>query len=238
MIFNLNPDLDVARLARLYAETGRVQVQGFLHGDCAQALHSHLKSRTDWTEVLNSGDKVVELSREIQAGLSDAQKTQLADAVYHDARHGFQYRYETIRVEDAKAARDRMDDKLNRFAIWLSEGTARDILRHITGAPDIDFADAQATAYSPGHFLTGHDDNVAGKMRKAAYVFGLTPTWRAEWGGLLLFHGNGGETVQGLVPMFNTLNLFAVPQMHSVSEVTRAAAYRRYAVTGWLRANP
>jgi Rps23 Pro-64 3,4-dihydroxylase Tpa1-like proline 4-hydroxylase len=60
--------------------------------------------------------------------------------------------------------------------------------------------------------------------------------WRLEWGGLLLFHGSDGNVERGLVPAFNSLNLFAVPRMHSVSEVTRAAAYRRYSITGWLRA--
>ena len=68
----------------------------------------------------------------------------------------------------------------------------------------------------------------------AAYVFGLSPDWRTEWGGLLLFHRAGGE-VEGLTPAFNTLNLFAVPQLHSVSQVTRAAPMRRYSIPGWLR---
>jgi Rps23 Pro-64 3,4-dihydroxylase Tpa1-like proline 4-hydroxylase len=118
----------------------------------------------------------------------------------------------------------------------MSSGDVRDFLRVVTGAEDIQYADAQATAYSPGDFLTGHDDAVTGKSRRAAYVFGLTPMWRLEWGGLLLFHGSDGNVERGLVPAFNSLNLFAVPRMHSVSEVTRAAAYRRYSITGWLRA--
>jgi len=66
-------------------------------------------------------------------------------------------------------------------------------------------------------------------------VFGLTPVWRAEWGGLLLFHDGEGDIARGYTPRFNTLNLSAVPQLHSVSLVSRAAAHRRYAVTGWLR---
>jgi Rps23 Pro-64 3,4-dihydroxylase Tpa1-like proline 4-hydroxylase len=66
-------------------------------------------------------------------------------------------------------------------------------------------------------------------------VFGLTPQWRIEWGGLLLFHGADGQVERGFVPRFNSLALFAVPQLHSVSMVTRAAPYRRYSITGWLR---
>ena len=103
----------------------------------------------------------------------------------------------------------------------------------MTGAADIAFADAQATAYAPGDFLTAHDDNVAGKARRAAYVLGLTPGWRTDWGGLLLFHRDS----TAWVPRFNTLNLFGVPQPHSVSQVASFAGNRRYAVTGWLRAS-
>ena len=83
------------------------------------------------------------------------------------------------------------------------------------------------------------DDTAAlqalGKDRIAAYVFGMTPRWRPEWGGLLLFHGENEASVSGNVPRYNTLDLFKVPQRHSVSIVTPAAPTRRYAITGWLR---
>ena len=75
---------------------------------------------------------------------------------------------------------------------------------------------------------------MVGSRRKAAFVFGLTPQWRPEWGGLLLFHEPGQIEISGLVPQFNTLDLFSVPRFHSVSQVTRAAPRRRYCVTGWL----
>jgi Rps23 Pro-64 3,4-dihydroxylase Tpa1-like proline 4-hydroxylase len=110
-----------------------------------------------------------------------------------------------------------------------------DFLRDVTGHGDLAFTDGQATAYGTGDFLTGHDDDVAGKGRLAAYVFGLTPYWRLEYGGLLLFHGEHDRTVTGNVPRFNVLDLFRVPQQHSVSIVTPAAPHRRFAVTGWLR---
>jgi Rps23 Pro-64 3,4-dihydroxylase Tpa1-like proline 4-hydroxylase len=162
----------------------------------------------------------------------------LDEAVYAQARSGFQYRFETLRVPDSRSDREASDDALFAFAAWLSGGEARDFLRAVTGHPELGFADAQGTAYAPGDFLTGHDDAIEGKDRRAAYVFGLTPVWRIEWGGLLLFHGADGHVTRGLAPAFNSLNLFTVPTMHSVSEVTRAAPYRRYSITGWLRAGP
>lgn len=226
---------DAAALARTYAAEGFVQIAGFLASDAAERLHRLLRERRDWRQVVASETGTVELDRRTRAAMAPEQRQALDEAVYARARTGFQYRYETIRVPDEAGARAESADPLAALAAWLSDGQARDFLRAVTGARDIAFADAQATAYSPGDFLTGHDDSIDGKGRRAAYVLGLTPQWRLEWGGLLLFHGADGHVERGLTPAFNSLNLFAVPAMHSVSEVTRAAAYRRYAVTGWLR---
>ncbi len=230
----LNPALNVADLRRRFAQDGRVSIAHVLSDAAAEALHAHLSAREDWLQVINSGEKLFELGRSVRRDMTGEKVAALDAAVYAGARAGFQFRYETIRVPDGAAERAASDDPLAALATFLSQGPARDLLRHVTDTDAIDFADAQATAFAPGDFLTAHDDAVAGKKRHAAYVLGLTPQWRPEWGGLLLFHDDR-EVSHGFVPAFNTLNLFRVPQRHSVSEVTRAAPYRRYSVTGWLR---
>lgn len=234
-MFRLNPGLDARALKAAFAAERRVQIHDFLDADSADTLHAELRSREDWRQVVNSGGKVFDLDRATRAAMSPDQLRALDDAVFAGARDGFQHRYEAIRVPDDAAERAASGDMLAAFAAWLSDGPARDLLRDVTGKPAIDFADAQATAYAPGDFLTAHDDAVAGKRRHAAYVFGLTRQWRIEHGGLLLFHGADGNVEQGLMPRFNSLSLFAVPQLHSVSMVTRAAPNRRYSITGWLR---
>lgn len=227
---------DRARLRDRFHEEGIVQIASFLSDARADALQHQLRERQDWTRLFNQGDKLFELDRAAQAALDAEQRQSLDEAIYAGARSGFQYRYETIRVPDAAEARSASDDPLAALALDLSSGALRDLFRDITGAADIRFADAQATAFSPGDFLTGHDDAFPGKDRRAAYVLGLTPLWRIEWGGLLLMHDDGVRGARAFPPMMNVLTLFSVPQMHSVSEVSRAAAYRRYSVTGWLRA--
>lgn len=230
----LNPILETRVLAQQFAGAGRVQVADFLAPEAAAAWHDNLAARTDWLRVINSGEKVFELGREAQAALTPEAATRLDAGVYAGAREGFQFRFSTIRVPDEADARAASADPLAQFAAFMSSGKVLDLLRAITGASAITFADAQATAYHPGDFLTAHDDAVTGKGRHAAYVFGLTPVWRAEWGGLLLFH-DAARVHDGYVPALNTLNLFRVPQPHSVSEVTRAAPAPRLAITGWLR---
>jgi Rps23 Pro-64 3,4-dihydroxylase Tpa1-like proline 4-hydroxylase len=234
-MFRLNPKLDRRALAVQFATTRRVQIADLLTPDAAEGLAAEMRNRQDWKQIVNSGGKVFDLDRATRAAMAPEQRDALDSAVYAGARRGFQHRYEAIRVPDERTERAQLNDPISRFAMWLSEGEAREFLRDIVGESGIAFADAQATAFAPGDFLTGHDDDVQGKGRVAAYVFGLTAAWRVEWGGLLLFHGSDGNVDGGLTPRFNTLNIFAVPQMHSVSEVTRAAPYRRYSITGWLR---
>ena len=232
---DLNPNLDPEEMAHRFARDGRVQIEELIDDAAAEILADNLRIRNDWRLVINQGDKLFELDRDAQVALSPDARAKLDDAVFAAARYDFQYRYESIRVPDGDAERAVVDDPLSRFASFLSSAPVLCFLRQVTGQTGMQFADAQATAYGPGHFLTAHDDAVAGKNRLAAYVYSLTPAWRIDWGGMLLFHGAGGNVDGGLTPSFNTLNLFNVPQPHSVSLVTPAAASRRYSVTGWLR---
>ncbi|MBA2771570.1 MAG: 2OG-Fe(II) oxygenase [Sphingomonas sp.] len=226
---------DEQALGDAFARDGLVRIPAYLPAGAAASLHSDLRSRDDWRQVFNSGDRLFELDRPTRAAMTSGKKSELDEAVYAGARSGFQYRYETIRVPDSPAERSASDDPLAALALWLSSGPTREFLRRITDAADIAFADAQATAFSPGDFLTGHDDAFEGKNRRAAYVLSLTPVWRLEWGGLLVMHGQDDSPARAFLPGMNVLSVFRVPQMHSVSEVTRAAPYRRYSVTGWLR---
>lgn len=144
------------------------------------------------------------------------------------------YLYEEIYIADDPEPRD----ILHSFGRFMSSPSLIELIRHITSIGDISQADARATRYGPESFLTIHDDDVAETHRRAAYVFGLTSSWRPEWGGLLLFHGANGDVEHGLVPRMNVLNLFAVPKRHSVSLVAPFAPAPRLAVTGWFRVPP
>lgn len=235
--FSLNPLLDAEALAREFAARRRIHIPDLLAADAAARLFQHLRQRQDWRLVINQGEKLFELDREAQAALTPAKAAALDSAVHKAAREGFQFRFENIRVPDADPDRSAAATLLAEFARFLSTGTAREFLRTVTGHDNILFADAQATAYGPQHFLTAHDDEIAGKSRLAAYVYNLTPEWRADWGGLLMFHRANGHVEEAFTPRFNALNLFDVPQPHSVSYVVPYVPNRRYAVTGWLRSS-
>lgn len=233
-LFRLNPDLDVAALALEYAANRRVRIRDLLEREGVIQLWEHLEERADWWHLINTPDGILEYDRAARARMSAKQRARLDERVFEGARLGFQYRYEGLRVPEDEDE-SQTGDMLAEFADLMSSEPMLDMLRAVTGYRELSFTDGHATSYGPGDFLTCHDDDVPGKGRLAAYVFGVTPQWRPEWGGLLLFHGDDDSSVSGNVPRFNTLDLFAVPQRHSVSIVTPSAPRRRYAVTGWLR---
>lgn len=234
-MFALDPSIDAGSLAQQFAERRRLQIAPFLDEGSASRLRDHLLARHDWRLILNAGEKVFEIARDDFEVMDRAAIAKLEALVADSARDRFQYRFESIRVPDEADARTRAGTLLDEFALFLSSEPVVSLFRQISGADDIGFADAQATCYRAGHFLTCHDDDVSGKNRRAAYVFSMTPSWRPEWGGLLMFHGEDGNIEEAFTPADNVLSLFAVPQKHSVSFVAPYVSEPRLSVTGWLR---
>ena len=237
--FALDHGIDRRGLKRAYSERGRVTIEPFLAGEGAEELREHLLGRRDWRLAIQpGGSRFVEVEEKDFEAMSPAQREALSRAAAPSEPSGFHYLFDQIVAVGNTPDNREPDTPLGRFAAFLSSGTVLDLVRDISGAADIAFAEARATRYRPGHFLTIHDDRHEATHRRVAYTFGLSPVWRAEWGGLLLFHDRAGHVEQGLVPRMNSLNLFAVPQDHSVSLVAPFAPEPRYSVTGWLRAHP
>jgi hypothetical protein len=183
----LGPDA-TARAAADFARTGHVRAPGVLPMAEAEALHGWLTGDAPFVRVLNQADKVWDLDAQALASLGTERSAALTQAVHAQARDGFQYIYDALRVSDDPATRTARALPVDRLVAAFNTQPWLDLFRTLTGEPAIRMVDGQATRYLPGHFLTGHDDDVAGKDRVAAYVLNLTPHWRTEWGGLLLFH--------------------------------------------------
>lgn len=224
--FSLRNTFDWERLSGHYAAHGWVQIPNILARASADALFQILAAETQWNLSVGAGKQ----SWSIAPG-GDARLP--LEQAHTAAQQGFAYVFDHVPglEADAPSALQPVKDLVASDAFVA-------MAQRITGDSDICFADAQASRYRPGHFLTIHDDNVAGKHRRAAYVLNLTPQWRPEWGGLLLFHDSSGGVTRGLVPAYNVLNIFRVPNPHSVSTVAPFAPAARYSVTGWFRTKP
>lgn len=235
MGFSLSRTLDVDAIAHRFADEGYASVPGVLEPDGADRMLSALREWQTWNVVFNDRGKHIDMSRVQFRSLPPDSIAQLRAAIYTQGARDFQYFYENYPIYDAQRQGRNKGQVLHEFYEWLDTEPFLEFARAVTGFDDIDFVDAQATRYGPGHFLTTHDDSAAGKNRRAAYVFNFTPEWRPDWGGYLQLLDGDGHVRKGLRPGFNTLNLLSVPQPHNVGFVAPFAAAQRLSVTGWLR---
>lgn len=225
----------VAEAVRRFAAVGHVRLTDVFETGTAEVLHRHLASELEWWRVVNQGERTWDIGPESLAAMEKTGDGPLIDAVHNGARDGFQFLFDSVRVSDDAGERHARGLLLDRLIDMMNSEPVLAVMRQITGCDDVVRADGQATRYLPGHFLTGHDDDIEGKGRIAAYVINLTPVWRTEWGGLLQFHDETGDLTHALRPCFNSIHIFRVPQVHSVSLVAPFAGGARLSVTGWLR---
>lgn len=232
----LNPSLNPGSLARVYARKNRLHIRDILTAQSAAAVLRLLADHERWNLVTRLGGRHVDLDAAGMAHIEPSKRAEFDRAVNAAARDGFQYRYANVAIYEAFHARGEESGPFHTLFETLNAPEVLDFFRALTGFADIGFADLQATRYGPGDFLTVHDDAVEGKNRRAALVLNLTPHWRADWGGLLMFHRADGHVDEAYVPAYNAVNVFSTPAPHSVSIVAPFAGGYRYALTGWLRA--
>ncbi|MBB5212353.1 2OG-Fe(II) oxygenase [Microbulbifer hydrolyticus] len=234
-MYHISDSLDIRRYSSDFEKRGFVQISEFLNNESANALWELLESQSEWNLVFNRQGKHVDLSYRDYCSWSEEQKKALNEYIWQSATDTFGYFYKSIPVFDIYKNNILPGNPLNNLYELVNSKPFLSLMRILTGEESIAFADVQATSYDRGHFLKIHDDNVSGKNRVAAYVINLTKNWSPDWGGL--FHLFDGEenVVGSLVPAFNAINVFKVPQKHSVSYVTPFAATSRYSITGWLR---
>lgn len=229
----LNPALDTAVLAAAYARDGRVHIPHILTDDSAARVHRCLAQETQFSIITRGADGYLRLAPHVQ--LTPEREAALMQGAYAKARDGFHYVYDNHPMSNDGEPYPDPSHYLAAITGFLNSTPFLDFARAVTGSDKIDFAEAQATRYRPGHFLTQHDDRHDSHKRVAAYVLNMTPYWRADWGGALLFSDRAGHISEGYAPAFNALNLFNVPQDHWVEAVAPYAGAARLSITGWLR---
>jgi Rps23 Pro-64 3,4-dihydroxylase Tpa1-like proline 4-hydroxylase len=231
----LDSRLNPAKLAPVFSRLGRMHLPGILEESSALQLHAAIAGDLPWNLHYNEGDDARDVPAAEFDALAAAERSRFMAVLYERARFGFQYCFDNFPVSDNHERGVLLDLPVMQAYELMSSPAMLEFARTLTGVREICVVDAQATRYRPGHFLTAHDDGDNAKGRIAAYVLNLTPAWRADWGGMLLFHDRDGHVAEGYTPSFNALNVMRVPALHSVSYVTPSAASPRLSITGWFR---
>jgi SM-20-related protein len=233
----LTASLDAAALAPEFARSGRLHIPDFLDDAFAKSVHAAMADAVPWMRTMVVGGRGVEapLAAFLAAGPRRAQiEAQVADV----ARNGFQYCYDSYRLSSQIDAGKRLGGvmaPIEAFYDLLNSEAFLSFVRTLTGDAAPAYCDAHVSRYGAGHFLRGHDDGNAQTGRLYAYVMNFTPQWQTDLGGILMFQDERRDVTLGLTPRYNALNIFKVPQWHSVSQVASFVKAHRYAITGWVR---
>jgi hypothetical protein len=107
------------------------------------------------------------------------------------------------------------------------------LVQRLTGfTPSPDNTVAFASRYRSGDFLSTHDDSDPDRF--CAFVLTFTRHWRPHWGGHFMLLDERNTLAETVLPAFNQLVLFKVPQRHVVTGVMTPCPAARYACAGWF----
>lgn len=238
MKLRLNPALDLAQFASVYARDKMVQVPNIFEPEVADYLESVLASLPWRLLCQDNAEQNVMFTREQLAAMSPEAKATLAAGIAERARNALGYTYYTYPMILAALEGWDPDHPIHDLTEFLNSPEMITFARTIIGCPTVTKIDAHATNYQRGHYLTRHIDDGERLERRAAYTLGFSRDWQADWGGLLLFLDDNGDVRRGFVPRFNVLTIFDGLIVHSVTAVSGFTNAARLSIAGWFRDDP
>lgn len=229
MVIQINDITNMSDLKDEFSKNGIVRIFNFLEQTSLEKLKISLETKVEYANAFNlEGQNKQATDAEIKA-LPVTTQQQLYRDIHELAAKGAGFLYGRHKIEKSSLA------ELNGALELLNTESTLKPIREITGMHTLAYADGQATRYRRGDFLTRHIDNVPGETRRIAYVLGFTENWHPDWGGLLQFFEKDGTPTRSLSPAFNSLTLFDVDKVHSVTSIAPFALKNRYSITGWFR---
>ncbi len=122
------------------------------------------------------------------------------------------------------------------FRQVLATSAFRAYLSAVTGLPLGEMEGGKVHQMRPGDFIKPHNDRGEGPGRRLAFVFYLSPTWKADYGGALHIIGKQDEHSR-VEATFNSLVMFDLTthKLHYVATIQGPVGdHSRLAVAGWL----
>lgn len=234
-MLQLNWPADWATTCQTFAEGRRINLPAIWPVETAEQIGSTLAQQTAFDHVIVNGPSILTLSDAQLHGMPPPELQRLQHQLLQGASNGYGFYYGMHRI-DRKEPYAATPALLHAVHQLLNSEAVLQRMRELSGFQDICYASAQATRYQHGNFLTRHNDRVEQEGRRLAYVFGFTPQWHPDWGGLLQFFTQEGQTLESWTPTFNNMAVFDVMHPHSVTYVTPFSRGARFSITGWFRA--
>lgn len=236
-MFNL--DHDIAALRKQFLADGVVSVPGFVNAEIAEQLRTDIMALPwEMAYVVNGKPAKLPVSQLKQLPVNERQA--LFQRVLTEASSKqYSFMYDTYMLITHYLQNTLASPLLRYYVETISSPAVLNFMRELTANNTIIKADAQASRYLPGHYLKTHDDSGVSfnQHRIAAYTLSFSKNWQADWGGMLHLQDDMLRVERSYMPEFGTLNVFAVPKQHFVSQVTNYCPEQRLSIVGWLRSD-
>lgn len=237
-LFEINPGIDRTAASRSYRTRTRVQIRDVLTHETASEIRAILMTRMRWGMAIGAGSAPPRSFPNAEIATADGASRvnrAAAEAQTASQRGDYGFRFAHYPIVDALNGGWEPGGIHELLLEHLNAEDFLQLARDVTGIAELCRADAQATLFAANHYLGRHIDSHVAEGWRVAYVLNLSiDDWHPDWGGYLLFLDEDGDIAEGFRPRFNSLNLFAVPQSHSVSYLPPFAPKGRLALTGWL----
>ena len=229
----LNRNLDRSALNRVFIKDQRVRIEGLLEPGFADEVLKCLQNEVKYDHIFFSQGQNQVMSDQQMAAMDQGARQNLQRDLLQLASQGIGFLYTGYRMDGENE--QRAPAILRSLFNLMNSDQMLGLISEVTGAERLVSASGQFTCYKQGNYLTRHSDEITREFRKIAYVINFTKHWHPDWGGLLQFYEKNGTPRDAWQPNFNSLALFDVRHIHSVTYVTPYAATPRYALTGWFR---
>src|SRR6185369_527684 len=160
-LFEVNPGLDRKPLAERFASERRVQVRDVLTLGTAREIHNILARHTPWGiswQAALHGPHHVRMQAWAQRTPQQAEDmgSRLTTAM---KASDYAFAYAAYPMVDAYKEKWDPDSPQDLLLEHINDEPFLNLVREITDIPELVKADAQATLYAPGHFLSQHNDS-------------------------------------------------------------------------------
>jgi Rps23 Pro-64 3,4-dihydroxylase Tpa1-like proline 4-hydroxylase len=229
----INANLNPKSLKKRFSVDDRLKIDNFLESEVAASVKAEIQE-APFELVYVIDDKIKTTSKQKMDAMSVDDKKRINQQIVSDAAKGKGFLYGSCHLGAGRPAE--IGEKMVALFECLQSEETLSLIRTITGDQSIRSVSGHYTRYLPGHYLTRHRDVVESEQRRFAYVLSFTEDWHPDWGGLLQYYEEDGTPRDAWAPKFNTLTLFDVRHIHSVTYVTPFAQSPRLSLTGWFRA--
>ena len=226
-------DLAIKTYQDKFKSKGVVVIKNFLPKEVADSLHLELNDLVTWRLFFLGLRGLQSMSLKEFEQLSLKERKTVEKEIKEVAVKGFQFRYCSFPIGDPKAVNEGMTRQLEHLIPTYFNETFRHFIIDLINDFSIETHNIQAAYYPPSGFLMPHDDSHTAVNRRCAFIYHLTKEWKKEWGGCLEFMDNDNNVIHQLQPLYNSLTIFKVPQLHQVSKVSEHCISKRLTIHGW-----